>query len=73
VPGASTPCEFTIPPFCDGEHIHLTPGAYVNNQEKPRGVEEKTMLGFEVVGLAFLALLFTAAQFCWLLERAKPH
>jgi len=29
------------------------------------------MFGFEVFGLAFLALLFTAAQFCWLLETAK--
>jgi hypothetical protein len=40
------------------------------NQEAYR---RKTMLGFEVIGLAFLALLFTAAQFCWLLERAKAH
>ena len=29
------------------------------------------MFGLEVFGLAFLALLFTAAQFCWLLEAAK--
>jgi hypothetical protein len=31
------------------------------------------MLGFAVIGLSLLALLFTAAQFCWLLERAKAH
>ena len=31
------------------------------------------MLGFEVIGLALLAQLFTAAQFCWLLEKAKAH
>jgi hypothetical protein len=31
------------------------------------------MLGFEVIGLVLLALLFTAAQFCWLLERARVH
>ena len=30
------------------------------------------MFGLEVFGLALLALLFTAAQFCWLLETAKP-
>jgi hypothetical protein len=29
------------------------------------------MLGLEVFGLTLVALLFTAAQFCWLLERAK--
>jgi len=29
------------------------------------------MFGLEVFGLAFLALVFTAAQFCWLLETAK--
>jgi len=29
------------------------------------------MFGLEVFGLAFLALVFTAAQFCWLLETAE--
>jgi hypothetical protein len=29
------------------------------------------MLGFEVFGLTILAVLFTVAQFCWLLESAK--
>ena len=40
------------------------------NQEAYR---RKTMLGFEVIGLALLAQLFTAAQFCWLLEKAKAR
>jgi hypothetical protein len=31
------------------------------------------MLGFEVIGLTFLALLFTAAQFCWLLETGTAN
>jgi hypothetical protein len=31
------------------------------------------MFGFEVFALTLLALLFTAAQFCWLLESAKAH
>jgi hypothetical protein len=31
------------------------------------------MFGLEVFGLAILALLFTAAQFCWLLEAAKAQ
>jgi hypothetical protein len=29
------------------------------------------MLGLEIFGLTLLALLSTATQFCWLLERAK--
>jgi len=29
------------------------------------------MLGLEVFSLTLVALVFTAAQFCWLLERAK--
>jgi len=29
------------------------------------------MFGLEVFGLVFVALFFTAAQFCWLLEAAK--
>jgi len=29
------------------------------------------MLGLEFFGMTSVALLFTAAQFCWLLETAK--
>jgi hypothetical protein len=29
------------------------------------------MLGLEVFALTLVALLFTAAQFCWLVEKAK--
>jgi hypothetical protein len=31
------------------------------------------MLAFEVIGLPLLALLFTAAQFCWLLETGTAN
>jgi hypothetical protein len=49
----------------------LNQGVYVGDQRKERAKEtcrRKTMFGLEVFGLAFLALLSTAAQFCWLLE-----
>jgi hypothetical protein len=29
------------------------------------------MFGFEIFGLALLVVLFTALQFCWLLETVK--
>ena len=29
------------------------------------------MFGLEMIGLVVLALLFTATQFCWLLETAR--
>jgi hypothetical protein len=32
---------------------------------------DKTMPGFELIGVAFTALCFTALQFAWLLESAK--
>jgi hypothetical protein len=59
------------PPFCDGKHSCLNRDAYGSDQRKRRAKEtyrRKTMFGLEVFGLAFLALLSTAAQFCWLLE-----
>jgi hypothetical protein len=31
------------------------------------------MSGFEIVALNLLALLFTATQFCWLLETARTE
>ena len=31
------------------------------------------MSGFEIAGLSFVAIFFTAAQFCWLLETAKAE
>jgi hypothetical protein len=36
-----------------------------------RRLRRKTVLGFEVFGLIFLAVVFTAAQFGWLLETGK--
>jgi hypothetical protein len=47
-----------------------TAGAYPHDhrQRRSRG---KTMPGFELIGVGFVALCFTALQFAWLLESAK--
>jgi hypothetical protein len=44
-------------PFCDGVHSRLNRGDYFSDKDKERRAGRITMLGFEVIGLALLALL----------------
>jgi hypothetical protein len=51
----------------------LNHGDYFSDKDKERRAGRITMLGFEVIGLALLALLFTVSQFCWLLETGTAN
>ena len=58
------------PPFCDGQHSAFGAGAYcLYQQDQVTG--ETDMLGFELIGYAFLMLFFTAIQYACLLTSAS--